>query len=262
MTVEEALEFFGKVPQAPPAAADAARRRPRLHQARPARDDAVGRRGAARQARGRAVEASPPGARSTSSTSRRPACTSTTSRSCSRCCSGCVDAGNTVLVIEHNLDVIKTADWIIDLGPEGGDARRARRRDRHAGAGRRGERVLHRPVPARRPRGAGRDARRGARGLTYEALAVIRRAEASRGCRPGQDGDTRTPVLIYVEVRPDVNAPGGSAPVQRRAATGVSIMLSETSQSRPAPRDRARTSARRAAAGRCRRRAASLQSSK
>jgi len=32
-----------------------------------------------------------------------------------------VDSGNTVLVIEHNLDVIKTADWIIDLGPEGGD---------------------------------------------------------------------------------------------------------------------------------------------
>src|SRR5262245_24187784 len=33
-----------------------------------------------------------------------------------------VEAGNTVLVVEHNLDVIKTADWIIDLGPEGGDA--------------------------------------------------------------------------------------------------------------------------------------------
>ncbi len=33
-----------------------------------------------------------------------------------------VDAGNTVVVVEHHLDVIKTADWIIDLGPEGGDA--------------------------------------------------------------------------------------------------------------------------------------------
>src|SRR5204863_4517202 len=32
------------------------------------------------------------------------------------------DLGNTILVIEHNLDVIKCADWIIDLGPEGGDA--------------------------------------------------------------------------------------------------------------------------------------------
>ena len=32
-----------------------------------------------------------------------------------------VDAGNSVLVIEHNLDVIKSADYLIDLGPEGGD---------------------------------------------------------------------------------------------------------------------------------------------
>jgi len=32
-----------------------------------------------------------------------------------------VDSGNSVLIIEHNLDVIKTADYIIDLGPEGGD---------------------------------------------------------------------------------------------------------------------------------------------
>jgi excinuclease ABC subunit A len=32
-----------------------------------------------------------------------------------------VETGNTVVVIEHNLEVIKTADWILDLGPEGGD---------------------------------------------------------------------------------------------------------------------------------------------
>jgi excinuclease ABC subunit A len=31
------------------------------------------------------------------------------------------DEGNTIIVIEHNLDVIKTADWVVDLGPEGGD---------------------------------------------------------------------------------------------------------------------------------------------
>lgn len=49
------------------------------------------------------------------------------------------DAGNTVVIIEHNLDVIKTADYIIDLGPEGGDGRRNARVCRHS----RGMRRLH-----------------------------------------------------------------------------------------------------------------------
>jgi excinuclease ABC subunit A len=45
-----------------------------------------------------------------------------------------VDAGNTVVVIEHNLDVIKCADWVIDLGPEGGHAGGKILADRHTRA--------------------------------------------------------------------------------------------------------------------------------
>ena len=62
-----------------------------------------------------------PATRSTSSTSRRPALHFEDIRKLLNVLSRLVDQGNTVLVIEHNLDVIKTADWIIDLGPLGGD---------------------------------------------------------------------------------------------------------------------------------------------
>ncbi len=93
-----------------------------------------------------------------------------------------VDGGNTVLVIEHNLDIIKTADWIVDLGPEGGeyggeviaegtpeDIARVSR----SYTGRFLRRVLaagghpdgQRPRPAGRPKGAGRR-RRHARSST------------------------------------------------------------------------------------------------
>ena len=58
-----------------------------------------------------------------------------------------VDTGNTVLVIEHNLDVIKQSDWVVDLGPEGGEAggeviAAGTPEDVAAVAG-----LVHRPVP-------------------------------------------------------------------------------------------------------------------
>ena len=55
-----------------------------------------------------------------------------------------VDAGNSVVVIEHNLDVIKTADRIIDMGPEGGEEGGTADGRRHPGGDRRGRGLLHR----------------------------------------------------------------------------------------------------------------------
>jgi hypothetical protein len=68
----------------------------------------------------RSCPSATPATRSTSSTSPPPACTSTTSSSCWGA-APLRDHGNTMVVIEHNLDVIKTADWVVDLGPEGGN---------------------------------------------------------------------------------------------------------------------------------------------
>ena len=60
-----------------------------------------------------------------------------------------VDQGNTVVVIEHNLDVVKTADWILDFGPEGGDGGGEIVATGAPGAGRRQPRQLDRPLPRR-----------------------------------------------------------------------------------------------------------------
>ena len=120
MDVQEALEHFANVPKIADHAPDPARRRARLPQARPALADALRRRGPADQAGPRAGARGAPARRCTSSTSRPPACTSTTSSKLLEVLHGFTEQGNTVVVIEHNLDVVKTADWIIDLGPEGG----------------------------------------------------------------------------------------------------------------------------------------------
>ena len=120
MTVEDAQAFFTAVPSIRDKDGRADAGGAWLYQGRPAGDDAVGRRGAA----GEAVEGTCK--RSTGRTLYildEP----TTGlhfedvRKLLEVLHELVDQGNSVVVIEHNLDVVKTADYIIDIGPEGGD---------------------------------------------------------------------------------------------------------------------------------------------
>ena len=98
-----------------------------------------------------------------------------------------VDQGDTVLVIEHNLDVIKTADWIIDMGPEGGSrggmvVAEGSPEEVAAHPGR-----LHRPVPqadARRSRGQRPKARKRVAAARAPAGERRRAPQGGRGKRP------------------------------------------------------------------------------
>ena len=122
LTVREALAFFAGAIKGHAPAAGARRDRPRLPPARPAGDDAVGRRGAAHQDRvasGIAV-----GGERMLYVLDEPT-TGLHFDDIVKLLAAfrkLLQAGHSLLVIEHNLDVLKTADWIIDLGPEGGEA--------------------------------------------------------------------------------------------------------------------------------------------
>ena len=121
LSCEEALEFFANQPAIARHMQTLVDVGPRLRAAGPAGADAVGRRGPAGEAGQRAVQALAPATPSTSSTSPPPACTSRTSASCSACSAGWSTRATPCWSSSTTSTSSRRADWVIDLGPEGGD---------------------------------------------------------------------------------------------------------------------------------------------
>ena len=156
MRVDEALEFFDASPRS--LAGSSRCTRPGWATSPSAsRHDALRRRGAARQARRRAPRRDRPDPLHPRRADHRPPLRRR--RAPARRPAPPGRPGNTVVVIEHNLDVIKTADWLIDLGPEGGTAAAEVVATGPPGGGR-GPEQLHRPFPRLHGRAGQAEARR------------------------------------------------------------------------------------------------------
>ena len=153
-----------------------------------------------------------------------------------------VDGGNTVLVIEHNLDVIKTADWIVDLGPEGGD---------------RGGRIIAEGTPEKvakvKESATGRVPRsRPARRPARPALGRDVRGRGGARQRRRQRSRQRPPTEAGGADHAVGQARGGHGEVGLRRAASIRRCPTSTSPSLPTPRRRspARSSTSSAAASR------------
>ncbi len=186
MSVEEALPVLRQDPEAAAAAADAARRRPRLHQARPAGNDALRRRGAARQARRGAVQ----GRDGADALHPRRADDRPPLRRHREAARGAAAARRRG---QHGARdrAQPRRDQAGRLGgrPRAGRRRGGRRADRrrYAGAGGRDRGLLHRPVPPR----SSRPARRASRGLTWSSSRPVSTA-GRRGTTTGRRTSARS----------------------------------------------------------------------
>ena len=133
-----------------------------------------------------------------------------------------VDAGNTVMVIEHNLDVIKTADWIVDLGPEGGD---------------RGGRIIAEGTPEQVARNRRVGDRRvpGARPARRAARAAVRR-DVRGGGGPGDHAQRQraSPETAAADRLAEAGERGAGS-LSRRAARTIAPCRTSTSPSWPTP---------------------------
>ena len=158
----------------------------------------------------RAVQASPPAARSTSSTSPPPACTSRTSASCSSVLNRLVEAGNTVARDRAQPRRHQERRLGHRPGPRGRRGRRPRRRHGHAGGGGAGGGEPHRPVPQAR---AGQE-----RAGPASASAWTRPTRALG--RVGGHGQTSTAPTAQPLPAADSRTSSGTRPASASASTG------------------------------------------